>query len=108
MPIKTLQAKTKKLTGTPFGGYIGYEGNPTWSLLAAPNFTTVDGHLGIAGVFVAGADSQGLPQYTGFIKKMKTKTGAILGEAHISPMANPIKFSPADAGGSFVIHTAAP
>ena len=66
----------------------------------------VEGHQGVSAVLIAGANQDGTPAYSGAIKQIKVKSGAIEGEAHVSPSAKPIKFKPGQ--GAFVVHTTAP
>jgi len=66
----------------------------------------IEGQGGVAGIFVAGYDGLGNPNYSGAIQAIYTKTGKIGGEAHVSPTARPIKFKPAQ--GDFKVYTSAP
>ena len=66
----------------------------------------VSGDAGVSAVFYAGYDREtGAATYTGEIKKIKTRSAAPEGEAHVSPGNSPA-FSPEQ--GDFVVFTEAP
>jgi hypothetical protein len=82
----------------------------TRTAVVAPNIKSVYAQRGVIGDYIAGADEEGNPDYSGAIGKIATKpsTGMLWGAAHVSPSAKPIKFTPPDPGDRFVVYTAAP
>jgi hypothetical protein len=104
--VTNLKAKSKKLNGVDYAATLGTPGAPEATQVLAPNIKNIEGTAGVAGIFVMGFDGNGDPTYAGAIKSIKVKTGAIEGEAHVSPAAKPIKFKPAQ--GDFVVLTEAP
>ncbi len=104
--VTNLKAQSKKLNKINYAATLGHAGaNPLMQVLA-PNIKNIFGTAGVAGVFIAGYDAQGLPTYAGAIKKIQAKTGTLTGEAHVSGAAKPIKFKPAQ--GEFQVITEAP
>ncbi len=105
-PLKLLSAKSVLVNGARQGGFLGWESTPARMRVLAPGMTTIEGQGGVSGVFVAGYDGLGNPNYSGSILTILTQTGKIVGEAHVSPTARPIKFKPAQ--GDFKVYNSAP
>jgi len=105
--LKALIAKYKKYKGVLAGGFIGVVGSPDALMVTAPNMNSIYGYLGVSGVFIAGTDDMGDPDYSGIIKKISTKTGILEGEAHVLATSKGIKFKP-DQGAAFAVYTSAP
>jgi hypothetical protein len=106
IPLTGLVARSVVMNGSRLGGLLGWQTAPDGLRVLAPGMTLIEGQGGVAGVFIAGFDGLGQPNYSGAIRTIRTKTGTIAGEAHVSPTARPIQFKPAQ--GNFKVYTSAP
>ncbi|HNY27848.1 MAG TPA: fibronectin type III domain-containing protein, partial [Candidatus Sumerlaeota bacterium] len=113
--IKLLQAKAKKVAGGALvGGRLGTLHTPdAMTVWAKTNLLSIVGDAGISGRFVAGyafAGTTPAANYTGAIKTITAKTGAVIeGDADMAAAyVAKLKFKPAKpAETQFAIHTAA-
>ncbi|HNY29010.1 MAG TPA: hypothetical protein PKH31_16680, partial [Candidatus Sumerlaeota bacterium] len=96
-----LQATAQKINGVLVGGAIGSANKPGEMFVQAqPNskglaIGKIVGQTGVSGIFQAGYNETGEPNYQGAIKWIQTKTGEIEGVAHVSPASEgKIMFKP--------------
>lgn len=103
--VGRIEATTLDLRGAAWGGAIGLAGNDVGTQFYASGFGTIRGEAGVYAYIVAGAEGDGLPMFTGQIRRIVTKpgTGTLSGAAFVAP-GTKIRFAPEQ--GAFVVHTA--
>jgi immune inhibitor A len=103
--VGRIEATALNVRGTVWGGAIGLADNDVGTQFFATEFGTIRGDAGVHAYFVAGANGDGSPAYTGSIRRIATKPrgGTLTGAAYVAPDTK-IRFAPDQ--GAFVVHTA--